>query len=43
MKTVLFCGGQSMRIREYSEAVPKPMIPIGPQPILWHLMTYYAS
>jgi glucose-1-phosphate cytidylyltransferase len=43
MKTVLFCGGQGMRIREYSESVPKPMIPIGPQPILWHLMSYYAD
>ncbi len=43
MKTVLFCGGQGMRIREYSEAVPKPMIPIGHQPILWHLMSYYAT
>ncbi|MDX2157745.1 MAG: sugar phosphate nucleotidyltransferase [Hyphomicrobiaceae bacterium] len=43
MKTVLFCGGQGMRIREYSEAVPKPMIPIGHQPILWHLMSYYAG
>ncbi|MGE3917547.1 MAG: sugar phosphate nucleotidyltransferase [Hyphomicrobiaceae bacterium] len=43
MKTVLFCGGQGMRIREYSEAVPKPMIPIGHQPILWHLMSYYAN
>ncbi|MEZ5817618.1 MAG: sugar phosphate nucleotidyltransferase [Hyphomicrobiaceae bacterium] len=43
MKTVLFCGGQGMRIREYSEAVPKPMIPIGHQPILWHLMSYYAA
>ena len=43
MKTVLFCGGQGMRIREYSEAVPKPMIPIGQQPILWHLTSYYAG
>ncbi len=43
MKTVLFCGGQGMRIREYSEAVPKPMIPIGQQPIMWHLMQYYAQ
>ncbi|MEZ5857067.1 MAG: sugar phosphate nucleotidyltransferase [Hyphomicrobiaceae bacterium] len=43
MKTVLFCGGQGMRIREYSEAVPKPMIPVGQQPILWHLMSYYAA
>lgn len=43
MKTVLFCGGQGMRIREYSDAIPKPMIPIGHQPILWHLMSYYAG
>lgn len=43
MKTVLFCGGQGMRIREYSDAVPKPMIPIGQQPIMWHLMQYYAQ
>jgi glucose-1-phosphate cytidylyltransferase len=31
-----------MRLREYSEAVPKPMVPIGQQPILWHVMRYYA-
>jgi glucose-1-phosphate cytidylyltransferase len=30
------------RIREYSEAVPKPMIPVGAQPILWHIMDYYS-
>jgi glucose-1-phosphate cytidylyltransferase len=43
MKTVLFCGGQGMRIREYSEAIPKPLIPIGGRPILVHLMEYYAQ
>jgi glucose-1-phosphate cytidylyltransferase len=42
MKVVLFCGGQGLRLREYSEAVPKPMVPIGDRPILWHLMRYYA-
>jgi glucose-1-phosphate cytidylyltransferase len=42
MKVVLFCGGQGLRLREFSEAVPKPMVPIGPRPILWHLMRYYA-
>src|SRR6516225_994670 len=42
MKVVLFCGGFGMRMREYSEAVPKPMIPIGYRPILWHVMKYYA-
>jgi glucose-1-phosphate cytidylyltransferase len=42
MKVVLFCGGLGTRIREYSEAVPKPMIPVGHQPILWHVMQYYS-
>jgi glucose-1-phosphate cytidylyltransferase len=42
MKVVLFCGGLGTRIREYSEEIPKPMIPVGQQPILWHLMNYYS-
>ncbi|MFQ5417652.1 MAG: sugar phosphate nucleotidyltransferase [Myxococcota bacterium] len=43
MKVVLFCGGQGMRLREYSEQIPKPMVPIGYRPILWHVMKYYAE
>jgi len=42
MKVILFCGGQGMRLREYSENIPKPMVNIGNRPILWHLMKYYA-
>jgi glucose-1-phosphate cytidylyltransferase len=42
MKVVLFCGGQGMRIRGYNDEVPKPMIKIGPRPVLWHIMKYYA-
>ena len=42
MKVVLFCGGLGMRLREYSENTPKPMVPIGYRPILWHVMKYYA-
>ena len=42
MKVVIFCGGLGMRLREYSEAVPKPMVPVGYRPILWHVMRYYA-
>lgn len=42
MKVVLFCGGLGTRLREYSETIPKPMVPIGHRPILWHLMKYYA-
>jgi glucose-1-phosphate cytidylyltransferase len=43
MKVVLFCGGLGTRIREYSETIPKPMIPVGHQPILWHVMQYYSQ
>lgn len=42
MKVVLFCGGLGMRIRDYSQNIPKPMIPIGYRPVLWHVMKYYA-
>jgi glucose-1-phosphate cytidylyltransferase len=42
MKVVLFCGGYGMRLRDYSEAIPKPMVTIGYRPILWHIMKYYA-
>jgi glucose-1-phosphate cytidylyltransferase len=42
MKVVLFCGGLGMRLREFSENTPKPMVPIGYRPIIWHLMKYYA-
>ncbi len=42
MKVVLFCGGHGTRLREYSETIPKPLVPIGERPILWHLMKYYA-
>lgn len=43
MKTVILCGGHGTRIRDVSEDLPKPMIPIGGYPILWHLMKYYAT
>lgn len=43
MKTILFCGGLGTRIRDVSESIPKPMIPIGDKPILWHLMRYYSQ
>lgn len=42
MKVVLFCGGLGLRLREYSHQVPKPMVPVGPRPLLWHVMKYYA-
>jgi glucose-1-phosphate cytidylyltransferase len=42
MKVVLFCGGLGMRLRDYADNVPKPMVPLGYRPILWHVMKYYA-
>ena len=43
MKVVLFCGGEGIRLREYSDQIPKPIVPIGYRPILWNIMKYYAS
>lgn len=43
MKVVILCGGYGSRIRDVADSIPKPMIPIGRQPILWHIMKYYAS
>ena len=42
MKVVLFCGGLGTRLREHSETIPKPLVPVGYRPIVWHLMKYYA-
>jgi glucose-1-phosphate cytidylyltransferase len=42
MKVVLFCGGMGMRLREHSESLPKPIVPVGDRPIIWHVMKYYA-
>lgn len=42
MKVVIFCGGLGSRLREHSETIPKPLVEIGPRPIIWHLMRYYA-
>ena len=43
MKVVLFCGGLGLRMGPTARRVPKPMMPIGGRPILWHIMSYYAS
>lgn len=43
MKTVILCGGKGTRIRGVNDDVPKPMIDVGPYPILWHVMRSYAG
>ncbi|HEY0813666.1 MAG TPA: sugar phosphate nucleotidyltransferase [Pseudonocardia sp.] len=42
MKVVLFCGGYGMRMRDGRSDVPKPMTTVGPRPLIWHVMRYYA-
>jgi len=42
VKVVLFCGGLGMRLRDYSETIPKPLAEVGSRPIIWHLMKYYS-
>ena len=43
MKVAILCGGKGTRIREVSEATPKPMLSIGNKPILWHIMKIYGA
>jgi glucose-1-phosphate cytidylyltransferase len=42
MKVVIFCGGKGLRLRDFSENIPKPMVPVGTMPIIWHTMKYFA-
>lgn len=39
---VILCGGYGIRLRDVTEQLPKPLVRIGPQPILWHIMKIYA-
>lgn len=43
MQAVILAGGFGTRISEESAVRPKPMVEIGGQPILWHIMKIYAS
>ena len=42
MKVVVFCGGFGVRMGDQTQRIPKPMIPVGNRPILWHIMKWYA-
>jgi glucose-1-phosphate cytidylyltransferase len=42
MQVVILCGGLGTRLREETEYRPKPMVPVGGRPILWHIMKLYA-
>ena len=42
MKVVILCGGKGTRLQNETEFRPKPMLPIGERPILWHIMKTYS-
>lgn len=39
----VLCGGLGTRLKEQTEFIPKPMVPIGDHPILWHILRKYAQ
>ena len=43
MKVILLAGGFGTRLAEYTDIIPKPMVPVGGKPILWHIMQSYAK
>ena len=43
MKVVILAGGFGTRLSEYTEDIPKPMVPVGGMPIIWHIMNTYAK
>jgi glucose-1-phosphate cytidylyltransferase len=43
IQTIILCGGLGTRLREGTEYRPKPLVPIGGKPILWHIMKIYAQ
>ncbi|MCC7492012.1 MAG: NTP transferase domain-containing protein [Fimbriimonadaceae bacterium] len=42
MQAVILCGGKGTRLREKTELLPKPLVEIGGQPIVWHVIRWYA-
>ncbi|MBQ6471455.1 MAG: NTP transferase domain-containing protein [Victivallales bacterium] len=40
---MILCGGRGTRLRDVTEVLPKPMVPVGELPVLWHIMKCYAA
>ena len=40
---MILCGGKGTRLRDVTELLPKPMVPIGNHPVLWHIMRSYSA
>ena len=43
MKVIILAGGFGTRLTEYTESIPKPLVPIGGRPILWYIMQHFAN
>ena len=43
MKVVILAGGYGTRLSEYTDTIPKPMVPIGNKPIIEHIMQIYSN
>ena len=43
MKVIILAGGWGTRLGQQNEDIPKPMVPIGNKPIIWHIMKYYSE
>jgi glucose-1-phosphate cytidylyltransferase len=41
--TIILCGGRGTRISEVNPQLPKPLLPIGNRPVVWHIMKIYAA
>lgn len=42
MPVLILAGGKGMRMRDYSDAIPKALVPIGPYPVILHVMKIYS-
>jgi glucose-1-phosphate cytidylyltransferase len=43
MKVVILAGGLGTRLAEHTDLIPKPLVKIGPMPIIWHIMKIYSQ
>ena len=43
MRTAILCGGKGTRLGGWGGGLPKPLLPVGDRPLLWHLMQIYAA
>ena len=43
MKVVILAGGLGTRLSEYTKTIPKPMVKVGKEPMIYHIMKLYAK